>query len=101
MTKRLKIVTVSLASIAFIVFIGINLALMKNEAYRYQAVSGLGISVTIHFLIISFLTFYNFIRKDRYLGYSYLICVGIDISGFTTAFVWAINSILNGITFRG
>lgn len=93
MTKRLKIVTLSLASITFIVIVGFNLISTYNYAYESQVTLGLGIGVLLHFFTILFLTIYNFIKKDKYLGYSYLICVGLDILGFIIAFIIFLNAL--------
>ena len=93
MTKRGKIITISLCTITFIVISGFVLTFINNNEYESQASLGLGIGILLHFITILFLTIYNFIIRDKYIGYSYLICVGIEILGFIIAFIIFLNAL--------
>jgi hypothetical protein len=74
--KRTPIVLLSLASIVTIMTIGFNQKLALNfTQYFERRQIWLEIAVLIHFIVLSFLAIYYFIKKDKKTSFTFLICL--------------------------
>lgn len=102
-TKRKKIISFSLIGFIFLAILG-----FWNYSNPYDSLSqqiifvSIGIIFGLHFLTVLFLTFFYFIKKNKYLGNTYLICFGIDflliIIFFILVFVAATSAMKGAIT---
>jgi zinc transporter ZupT len=93
---RTKTILLSLLSIISLMTVGFSQKLALNFTQYYERRQiWLEIAVSIHLIVISFLAFYYFIKKDKKTSFTFLICLVLSF------LVLLISAIIMAANFEG